>query len=95
MLDRKRARKYNVVPGEDEDVELGEGIPSAEDDEQETGITGASRPQHTLEEEVDNWDENAEDWDEDEPTSAEGEGQKTPSSAADEPPVPEPKKRTD
>ena len=59
MLERRRQRKtYNAVPGEDaDDVELGEG--------HETGVVeGPSRPR-TLEEEVDNWDENApDDWDE-------------------------------
>jgi hypothetical protein len=61
MLERKRQRKtYNAVPGEDEeDVELGEG--------QETGIINTARSR-TLEEEVDNWDENAvDDWDEGDP----------------------------
>ncbi|KAL7910900.1 hypothetical protein GGI35DRAFT_445908 [Trichoderma velutinum] len=60
MLERKRQRKhYDAVPGEDtEDVELGQG--------QESGITDASIRGRTLEEEVDNWDENAEDnWDDD------------------------------
>lgn len=60
MLDRKRAaRSYHVVPGEDEerDVELGEGTGS-----QETGVVRDP----TLDEEVDNWDENA--WEEDEAT---------------------------
>ncbi|KAK2589856.1 hypothetical protein QQS21_012465 [Conoideocrella luteorostrata] len=63
MLERKRQQKtYNVVPGDDnDDVELESG--------QETGITnaeaGPSRGR-TLEEEVDNWDENApDDWDDD------------------------------
>ncbi|TDZ34960.1 Uncharacterized protein C8034_v011537 [Colletotrichum sidae] len=66
MLERKRRSKsYAPVPGEDvEDVELGEG--------HETGIVeasgavdGASEPR-TLEQEVDNWDENqVDDWDED------------------------------
>ncbi|KAI5466866.1 VanZ like family protein [Mariannaea sp. PMI_226] len=57
MLERRRQRKhYNAVPGEDDgDLELGEG--------HETGVTD-SRPR-TLEEEVDNWDENqVDDWDE-------------------------------
>ncbi|KAL7797229.1 hypothetical protein V8C37DRAFT_370400 [Trichoderma ceciliae] len=63
MLERKRQRKhYDAVPGEDgedgEDVELGEG--------QESGVMDAPTRGRTLEEEVDNWDENAEDnWDED------------------------------
>lgn len=60
MLERKRQRKhYDVVPGDDqeEDIELGEG--------HETGVVDA--PPRTLEEEVDNWDENEVDnWDEDE-----------------------------
>lgn len=69
MLERKRQRKtYNAVPGEDvEDVELVGG-------DQETGIVdadvGTSRGR-TLEEVVDNWDENApDDWDEGEPTAS-------------------------
>ncbi|KAL7962163.1 hypothetical protein V8C34DRAFT_270943 [Trichoderma compactum] len=60
MLERKRQHKrYDAVPGEDtEDVELGQG--------QESGITDASSRSRTLEEEVDNWDENAQDnWDDD------------------------------
>lgn len=72
MLERKRQRKtYTAVPGEDDvvdgdmvqDIELGEGIVG----EQETGVVqaeGPSRSKMTLEEEVDNWDENApDDWD--------------------------------
>ncbi|PHH87938.1 hypothetical protein CDD83_8215 [Cordyceps sp. RAO-2017] len=58
MLERRRKRKsYHPVPGEDgTDVELGQ--------DHETGIVeGPSQPR-TLEEEVDNWDENAaDDWD--------------------------------
>lgn len=56
MLERKRQGKYSSVPGEDDDVELGEGTGA-----QETGVTG-----QTLEQEVDNWDENAEDWEQEE-----------------------------
>ncbi|ATY64093.1 VanZ domain protein [Cordyceps militaris CM01] len=58
MLERRRQQKtYNAVPGEDaEDLELGVG--------HETGVVDAA-PQ-TLEDEVDNWDENApDDWEED------------------------------
>ncbi|KAF2459464.1 hypothetical protein BDY21DRAFT_191073 [Lineolata rhizophorae] len=70
MLERKRqARGYQVVPGEggdDRDLELGEGMGSQE--------TDVSRPAPTLEEEVDNWDENAEDWEDDEPAAAESAG---------------------
>lgn len=60
MLERKRAaRGYGAVAGEDheEDVELGEDIGG-----QETGVV---RP--TVDEELDRWDENAEDWETTEP----------------------------
>lgn len=79
MLERKRLRKsYNAVPnndGEDDvDIELGEGIMGT----QETGVTaehsngGNTKKNLTLEEEVDNWDENAPDnWDTEEPNGAE------------------------
>ncbi|KAI1210208.1 uncharacterized protein F4807DRAFT_73090 [Annulohypoxylon truncatum] len=63
MLERKRLRRqYNAVPGEDvEDLELGEGVGL-----QEEGVipAGGTERAATLEEEVDNWDENAVDaWD--------------------------------
>ncbi|XXH01999.1 hypothetical protein Hte_008363 [Hypoxylon texense] len=66
MLERKRLRRqYNAVPGEDDgDLELGEGVGA-----QEEGVMSAAGNERstTLEEEVDNWDENAVDaWDEDE-----------------------------
>ncbi|KAI9797969.1 MAG: hypothetical protein M1833_005025 [Piccolia ochrophora] len=88
MLERKRlAKQYHVVPGEDDDVELGGdiGSPAA----QETGIT-AGPPGRSLDDEVDNWDENAMDnWEEDEEEpagtgteSGDGEGQKTPESGS-------------
>ncbi|KAI1807531.1 hypothetical protein F4811DRAFT_549907 [Daldinia bambusicola] len=65
MLERKRSRRqYNAVPGEDPtDLELGEDIEA-----QEEGVVSAAGNERatTLEEEVDNWDENAVDaWDED------------------------------
>ncbi|PTB44402.1 hypothetical protein M441DRAFT_55450 [Trichoderma asperellum CBS 433.97] len=89
MLERKRQRKhYDAVPGEDtEDVELGDG--------QESGILSASTRSRTLEEEVDNWDENEEDnWDDDNALDTE-----TPPAAAangaDAADSREPKKRTD
>ena len=98
MLDRKRAVKYNAIPGEDGDVELGGSDGTDHGNGQETGITGTARSQ-TLEEEVDNWDENDEEWDEDDPTSADGEGQKTPSSSVEDPgaiaALSEPRKRAD
>lgn len=75
MLERKRLQRstYNAVPGQDEDgdreydVELGEG--------HETGIVENGPPARTLEQEVDNWDENAaddddDDWEEDDGISA-------------------------
>jgi hypothetical protein len=80
MLERKRKRKYTAVPtaagdgdAGDGDLELGEGpgISSGGGGmgDHEEGVTEANRPRATtLEEEVDNWDENAADdaWDEDE-----------------------------
>jgi len=63
MLERKRAaRGYGAVAGDDQDVdiELGESM-----DGQETGIVHPN-----VEQELDNWDENAEDWDTTEPGEA-------------------------
>ncbi|KAF4987590.1 hypothetical protein FGRMN_10272 [Fusarium graminum] len=65
MLERKRRRRYSAIPGEDEgDVELGEG--------HETGVVEGSTRSRTLEEEVDNWDENQldDEWDEEDPHEA-------------------------
>jgi hypothetical protein len=80
MLERKRlAKQYQIVSGE-EDVELGEGVGA-----QESGTVAVPAPAPTLDEEVENWDENLEDgWEEDEHTadSAEGEGLKTPSASS-------------
>jgi hypothetical protein len=79
MLERRRQSKtYNIVPGDeldDQDVELGEGIGAGS---QETGVIETSAL--TVTEELDNWDENAEEWDEDETTvveSADGTTQKS------------------
>ncbi|KAI0165123.1 hypothetical protein GGR52DRAFT_95202 [Hypoxylon sp. FL1284] len=66
MLERRRVRRqYNAVPGEDEeDLELGE---SSAGPQEEGVMSTAGERDTTLEEEVDNWDENAVDaWDEDE-----------------------------
>ncbi|KAJ8605070.1 hypothetical protein MRB53_041543 [Persea americana] len=74
MLERRRKnRHYDIVPGEtdaelgddpDRDVELGEA-PALR--QQESGIIYASETNDTkatdVTEELDNWDENAEDWD--------------------------------
>ncbi|KAH7085465.1 hypothetical protein BKA63DRAFT_18438 [Paraphoma chrysanthemicola] len=64
MLERKRAaRGYGAVPGDDEfDVELGESSEG-----QESGVV---RP--TVDEELERWDENAEDWDTTEPEPSNG-----------------------
>jgi len=87
MLERRRQSKtYDIVPGEEldeQDLELGEGVGTSE---QETGVIDVSQPSVT--EQLDNWDENAEEWDEDEPVATEstdGEGQKTPASSTDGP----------
>jgi len=85
MLERKRmAKSYQAVPGEEDiDLELGEGVGA-----QESGTTLANQPvPQTLDEELDHWDENAEDaWDEEEHAtgtdSVEGEGAKTPSASS-------------
>jgi hypothetical protein len=56
MLERKRlAKQYQIVPGE-EDVELGDGVGA-----QESGTVTAAVTAPTLDEEVENWDENLED----------------------------------
>lgn len=94
MLERKRlAKQYAVVPGEEEaDLELGEGIGS-----QETGVVGSTTGP-SLEAEVDNWDENAEDvWDEDGVAKTDGDGPMTPSasSAGEVDPIADTKKRAD
>lgn len=64
MLERKRAaRGYAAVAGDEErDIELAEGIES-----QESGIIRS-----TVEEELERWDENAEDWDTTEPEALNG-----------------------
>lgn len=98
MLERKRKNKhYDIVPGEEagddeeRDVELGEGVGHSLR-EQETGSVpveadgqaeAGAQTKPSVTEELDNWDENAEDWD-DEPTSGSGDGQKTPASSTED-----------
>lgn len=70
MLERKRAaRGYGAVADDDiddRDVELGESIGG-----QESGVVRSGTA--TVEEELDNWDENAEDWeDTDAPETSNG-----------------------
>ena len=89
--------------GRERDVELGEGVGAGQQSlrTQETGTVtapgngqagaGAEQANSTnVTEELDNWDENAEDWDDDEPSA---EGRKTPISSNED--GPESKKRTD
>lgn len=70
MLERRRKNRFGMMEGGGEDVELGVGVRHSHEDEglspQESGVMN-------LEQEVDNWDENAEDnWDtEDGPGPAE------------------------
>ena len=89
--ERRRRAKYSVlegnVPAGEEDLELGEGPALRGDGStepvQESGITSKSK---TVDEELDNWDENAEDeaWDEDDDvTTGDSAGAKiTPSSSS-------------
>ena len=88
--ERRRRAKYSVLTGNapdgEEDLELGEGaglqILHENDPGQETGVVAAPK---TVEEEVDTWDEHAEDdaWDEDDDaTTGESAGMKaTPASS--------------
>ncbi|KAJ4300705.1 hypothetical protein N0V90_002793 [Kalmusia sp. IMI 367209] len=63
MLERKRAaRGYGAVADEDHDLDIELGEIRENIDGQETGIV---RP--NVDQELDNWDENAEDWDTTEP----------------------------
>ena len=66
MLERRRAtRNYHIVPGDDDhdhDLELGDAV--RHEDPQESGVISASS-MLSVTEELDNWDENAEDWDDD------------------------------
>ncbi|KAI5200685.1 hypothetical protein E4T38_06487 [Aureobasidium subglaciale] len=61
MLERRRAaRNYQIVPGEEQDIELGDNTT-----DQENGVLPSSEQPANITEELDNWDENAEDWDDD------------------------------
>lgn len=63
MLERKRAARYQMVPGEDgEHHELGVEM---RDEEEEVGGLG-EHEEPTVSAQLDAWDENAEDWDDDE-----------------------------
>ncbi|KIW30374.1 uncharacterized protein PV07_06123 [Cladophialophora immunda] len=76
--ERRRRAKYSALTGdglEGEDLELGEGtngtLRSSDVDGEEGQETGVA-PARTVEDELDNWDENAPDdaWDEDDDTTA-------------------------
>lgn len=93
MLERRRRNKhYNAVPGDDEeglggeggdgerDLELGEGVGVGL---QETGrieggdVQAGEGAKRTVTEELDNWDENAEDeWEEADADASAGKGGK-------------------
>lgn len=79
MLERRRKNKhYGLAPGDDDvDVELGEGVGSHDFPHgQETGIVSAAVAPATTDvtDELDHWDENAEDWEEDATEAADNEG---------------------
>ena len=104
MLERRRKNKhYDIVPGDEvdgaeEDVEL--GIVRGE---QETGRVGGGEGEEgqaagraragktDVTEELDNWDENAEDWDEEPAAGTSGDSLKSPVPGGED----EPKKRID
>lgn len=77
-LERRRRAKYSALTGQgvgEGDVELGEGLAIRREDDgmggQESGVVPVTAPEtnrRTVEEELDNWDENMpdDDWDEDE-----------------------------
>ncbi|KAK7521489.1 putative VanZ domain protein [Phyllosticta citriasiana] len=70
MLERRRqAKLYHAVPGEDNDevdLELGEGTSGSRHGQESGVIREGGEGGMSVEEELDNWDENAEDWDADE-----------------------------
>jgi hypothetical protein len=87
--ERRRRAKYSALTGdglEGEDLELGEGangtlgIARDGDGGQETGVVSA----RSVEEELDNWDENAADdaWDDDDDTTATQNTKVTPSTSS-------------
>lgn len=83
MLERRRkAKLYHIVPGDEEgvDVELGEGAGSSQSGEDV--LAPSSVP--SIEADVDNWDENAEDnWDVSESPEGEQRGSKHPDRPAE------------
>ncbi|KAJ5493202.1 hypothetical protein N7539_001948 [Penicillium diatomitis] len=94
MLERRRQSRFGLMEGgEDEDVELGTGLGRSRDEEglgpQESGVTN-------LEQEVDNWDENAIDnWDTEEGPEPSDHGPAPPSYTETHSAVEIPAKRSD
>ena len=89
MLERKRASKtYQVVPGDEEagipeEVELDENM-----GHQETGVTAPGQRETNIDEELENWDENAtDDWDEEEPSHVNGNTGDVKDTKLAEPPI--------
>jgi len=74
-------KNYQVVPGDDldQDVELGE---TAGIEDQESGVVHPHEA--TVTEQLDNWDENAEDWEDNADEGVADDGQKTPGSSTDD-----------
>ncbi|KAF3004882.1 hypothetical protein E8E13_006102 [Curvularia kusanoi] len=87
MIERKRAaRGYNAVAGDDElDVELGEGVGG-----QESGVVRS-----TMDDELDRWDENAEDWETTDPDPVIGNGVNAATIVANPADLEDGKKRND
>lgn len=94
MIERRRRAKYSALTGEgieEDDLELGEG-PGASgglEEGQETGLvsvdTHTRSKAKSVEEELDNWDENAPDeWDadEDDTTTNTGDAKMTPATSS-------------
>ncbi|KAK4936370.1 hypothetical protein LTR10_022744 [Elasticomyces elasticus] len=80
--ERRRRAKYSALSGdgiEGEDLELGEASGQPHDDEQETGIVP-----RTVDEELDNWDENVVDeaWEEDDDVTTSQDTKITPSASS-------------
>ena len=85
--ERRRKAKYSALAGEEGDLELGEG-PGLATDELGRGpereqVTGTVAVPKTVEEELDNWDENIPDeaWDEEDEGGANGEVKVTPATS--------------
>lgn len=91
-MERRRRAKYSALSGDgidDEDVELGQtsgpGVYENEVEGQETGVVSVDGGRkQTVEEELDNWDENQpDDWDDDDETTTAGAKMTPATSSAD------------